>query len=436
MTLASVLDPIHDTLDPAVWENPGQAEPRLKHQHLHWIKSTIQGTLEKHGYESVDEWATYYLTGSLTTYQYAPDSDVDISIYVNTQSFPEWSRSEMIGLMISEFGDDGTKLPGTQHPLQVYVVPAGTQPSDIYMPGLRSAYDLQSDSWFVAPEKTRAHDVQVEYRRAYAMALDGADKMELLLQYEPHKAAQYYDQVHRRRMHDQQAAKGDYSDSNILYKFLEKRGLAKQALDYKRMEKGAMHRMAAGDHQSVLDANRGQDLAGLPPQANVPGYGPLNFGPHGEQNQTAGQGDTVYAPQKAGLMPEWTADPNIHAQRTASRFKPKIVRKWVYNDGTGELHHTEFGREEGEVPSHYQLARGWGVENPYSDPNINLGTISQSGWVQFEGGGGGPKQRYRAQQAIKDKFGEQLEGFMGGEMTDPTDLSVGTPTWTFDAPIT
>jgi len=32
----------------------------------------------------------------------------------------------------------------------------------------------------------------------------------------------------------------------------------------------------------------------------------VNFGPYGEHNQVANQGETVYAPQKAGLMPSWT----------------------------------------------------------------------------------------------------------------------------------
>lgn len=38
----------------------------------------------------------------------------------------------------------------------------------------------------------------------------------------------------------------------------------------------------------------------------------VNYGPHGEHNQTATH-DTIYAPQKAGLMPEWVSDPNLHA---------------------------------------------------------------------------------------------------------------------------
>jgi hypothetical protein len=32
----------------------------------------------------------------------------------------------------------------------------------------------------------------------------------------------------------------------------------------------------------------------------------LNYGPYGEQNRNANVGDTVFAEQKTGLMPEWT----------------------------------------------------------------------------------------------------------------------------------
>lgn len=35
----------------------------------------------------------------------------------------------------------------------------------------------------------------------------------------------------------------------------------------------------------------------------------LNFGPHGEANRTASTEDTVFAPQKIGLLPDWVLDP-------------------------------------------------------------------------------------------------------------------------------
>lgn len=47
----------------------------------------------------------------------------------------------------------------------------------------------------------------------------------------------------------------------------------------------------------------------------------LNFGPYAEHNQTANQADTIFAEQKAGLMPEWvesdTALPDVGTQDTS-----------------------------------------------------------------------------------------------------------------------
>lgn len=46
----------------------------------------------------------------------------------------------------------------------------------------------------------------------------------------------------------------------------------------------------------------------------------VNYGPYASHNQTAGQADTVFAPQKAGIMPDWVNDPDIHKQgREAKR---------------------------------------------------------------------------------------------------------------------
>lgn len=38
----------------------------------------------------------------------------------------------------------------------------------------------------------------------------------------------------------------------------------------------------------------------------------VNFGPYGDHNQTANQADTVYPPQKAGLLPEWATWEGAH----------------------------------------------------------------------------------------------------------------------------
>lgn len=223
--IASILDTVQPTLSPYIWDHPEASEPVLKPKVAAYIKRTIYNVLERHGYSSPHEWLHLCLTGSLTTYQYADDSDCDISLFVDSKVFPEWSRAEMIGIMISEVDGGNAVIPGTPYPLQCFVVARKFQPADLYRPGLRSGYDVDGARWIVPPEKGRSHDVQAQEYGAYAYGLQMADKMERLLRYEPEKAEQFWHQIHARRMRDQSAGKGDYSDSNVVYKFLAKRGL-------------------------------------------------------------------------------------------------------------------------------------------------------------------------------------------------------------------
>lgn len=244
MVISNILDPVHDTLDPTVWDAVGEHYPVLKPQHKAWIIDKIHEVLKVHGYGDMDKWLDVYLTGSLTTFQYSDDSDCDVSLFVNTDVFPEWSRAEMIGIMISHF--DGTNLPGTTHPMQGYVVAKGIRPQDLYKPGLRSGYQIGLDRWVVPPEKDRSHDVEREQNADYQWALEQADKMDRLLRYEPHKAVQFWHQIHMRRMSDQKQGKGDFSQSNIIYKFLANRGL------FPRLEEaGAGHIAGASEPWSV-----------------------------------------------------------------------------------------------------------------------------------------------------------------------------------------
>ena len=221
--LSNILDPVHDTLDPTVWDAVNEAHPTLKPQHGHWILDTIESVLRENGYGDSEKWLEVYLTGSLTTFQYSDESDCDVSLFVNTDVFPEWSRAEMIALFVDKV--DGTKLPGTTHPMQCFVVAKGIRPTDLYKPGLRSGYQIALNRWLVPPERSRSHDVAAEQNADYQYALECADKMERLLRYEPDKAVTFWHQIHARRRRDQQMGKGDYSQSNIIYKFLANRGL-------------------------------------------------------------------------------------------------------------------------------------------------------------------------------------------------------------------
>lgn len=220
---ANILDPIHESLPRDVWNHPASPEPKLRGQHAKWIRTTVEHVLASAGYTHMQDWLSLVLTGSLTTFQYDKHSDCDVSVFVDAEAFPEWSRAEMIGLMVEAC--DGLILPGTPYQMQMFVVAKGIAKKDLYQPGLRSGWDIDKGRWIEPPDPTRVHDVEKEMNASYAYALEQADKMERLLRYEPDKAVTFWHQLHNRRRRDQQAGKGDYSDSNIVYKFLANRGL-------------------------------------------------------------------------------------------------------------------------------------------------------------------------------------------------------------------
>ena len=219
---SNILDPIHEELDPRIWLNPGSSNPKLRPEHKDWIINRIYEVLDDAGYDGMDEWLSLVFTGSLTTYQYSEESDVDISLFVDTEIFPEWSRAEMIGVVVENI--DGQTLPGTPFPMQCFVVPPDVAKSDLYQVGMRSGYDLFAEEWLVPPDKSRVHDVEQEMNHSYTMAIQDADKMDRLLRYEPDKAITFFKQIKKRRQRDMKAGKGDYSPSNISYKMLANRG--------------------------------------------------------------------------------------------------------------------------------------------------------------------------------------------------------------------
>jgi hypothetical protein len=222
---ANILDPIHGELDPTVWDAAGEENPRLKDVHLKWIKNTVFSVLRANGLRNPEKFCSLVFTGSLTTYQYSPESDCDISLFVDYE-LATVKRAYLIGLMVAN--TDGVLLPGTTHPMQCFVVPESISKDDLYQRGLRSGYDLDTNSWIIPPEKDRVHDVEKEENGYYVTALLAADKMERLLRYEPDKAVMYWHQIHARRQRDQRAAKGDFAESNIVYKMLNNRGLFPQ----------------------------------------------------------------------------------------------------------------------------------------------------------------------------------------------------------------
>jgi hypothetical protein len=220
MIQSSILDPIHPSL-PEIWDDPDADQPNLKPRYAHFITKHIYDTLERHGYADPIKWAKLYISGSLTTLQYSPESDVDVNLFVDSEKLPEWSRAEMIGIMVNEL--DGVPLSGTQYLLQVYVMPSDVKPADKYQSHIRSGYSIDDHRWIEPPDRKRIMNIEKEENAWYVAGLEAADKMESLLKYEPDKAMMYYEQIHKRRQRDD--TKGDFGPANIAYKVLERSGL-------------------------------------------------------------------------------------------------------------------------------------------------------------------------------------------------------------------
>jgi 2'-5' RNA ligase len=215
---SNIFDPIQKNLDQKIY-NGITPRPRV----VKFITDEMQKVLTPIlGFDPL-EFMDLYLTGSLTTYQYSETSDCDISVFIKwdmwpTGEDPNTIRRKIIPVVMNKL--DGSNVPGTEHPIQHFVVPPGTEPHDLYKPGLRSAWSFRDHKWIVPPEKDRVHDISVELPVLYSRAELMADKMETLLQVNPIYAKQFWHQIHRKRTMDQQAGLGDFSEGNIVYKYL------------------------------------------------------------------------------------------------------------------------------------------------------------------------------------------------------------------------
>lgn len=243
---ANIFDEIHDELDQRVF-NGDKPRPLI----ASFIQRKIFSCLRDGFVDDPQKYFTLYLTGSLTTYQYSDASDVDISIFpdwdalvkVTGEDDPEQIRRMLILLVTTEL--DGTDLPGTPHPLQDFVQKVGLHPSDLFKPGVRAAWDFQTHSWFVPPEKNRSHDPIKEFPELFQKAQAIGEKMTILLDHHDYDAAkELYDEVHVKRGMDP----SDYSEGNIEYKWLAHKGLFERLNNEAGMH--IAHKLAKGSEDT------------------------------------------------------------------------------------------------------------------------------------------------------------------------------------------
>lgn len=229
MRQSNILDPISDKLDQRVFDYKtpkGSVVQFIKRVYYRALHQKFDIPIEQ-----CPDYVHLILTGSLTTYQYNDTSDTDISVFANWKKFqadfgldPQEARRELIQMHVQHV--DGTHIPGSPHPLQCFAVQVGVTPKDRFKPGLRSGYDLDTGHWVVPPEQSRDKDVQKDFPDIFEKASEVAEQMKTLLDAGDSKTAiELWKQVHEKRQLDQQAGLGDYSESNIIYKWLVHEGI-------------------------------------------------------------------------------------------------------------------------------------------------------------------------------------------------------------------
>lgn len=222
--IANILDPIHEELDASIFSKPDRIDSDVHDHIIDWVTRQVYEAIVEGGWpDDPEDYVSLVLTGSLTTYQYSPDSDFDVSLFINAERFPDFVRADLIEIMVERL--DGLEIPGTGHPLQCYVVPQDVSRYDLYQPGLRSAYDMDKKKWIVLPEPDRVRNVREEFPALVAYAKMVEDKMRLLLEYgRTENVTKLWDHLHERRRADTRAG-GDFTPSNIVYKWLSNAGL-------------------------------------------------------------------------------------------------------------------------------------------------------------------------------------------------------------------
>ena len=211
---SNILDPIHDTLDQDVF-NGTTPKTAFFEYHLDHIREVFrQNNFNPYAFD-------FYLTGSLCTYQYSDKSDVDISIVCNADEFDEEDRADLIGIVIESL--DGTFFPRTKHQYQHFVQPIGVDIEDLFVLGLRSAWDFQKNEWVLKPKRP-TREIKKEKPDWILAGVQMSDKINTLIDNHKYEEAKLmYKKVHQKRKEDQ-IDYGDFSEGNVIYKFLDNNG--------------------------------------------------------------------------------------------------------------------------------------------------------------------------------------------------------------------
>lgn len=137
----SIVDPIQSSLDEDV-----VYKDRVRPEILDQAKDVVERIAQKYDIDINKIW----IIGSSLTYQWTPESDIDVTIFIEKMS-PE-ELTELNKDIAAEFNE---KHYVAQHPLNFHVVSG-----KYYKFKSDAIYDVETDKWVKKPEALSEDDVE------------------------------------------------------------------------------------------------------------------------------------------------------------------------------------------------------------------------------------------------------------------------------------
>ncbi len=173
---ASILDYVNPGLDLDVWGQDGKLLP----EHAKTIMDIINREIKAEKLAGQEQWIEQVkIIGSLTTYQYTFDSDLDIHISTDLKKFMELNKPNLTPEEANEFLLDihrrvrreAPLLPGTQHPMEIFFENELTELEGQPVTKSRTGvFDILTNEWLV-PSVSIDKDFTIKEIKDYVLKI-------------------------------------------------------------------------------------------------------------------------------------------------------------------------------------------------------------------------------------------------------------------------
>ena len=168
----SIIDYPFKTLDTQIWDLSGE-KPKIREDIKEEILDKLYNGLMKNGFTHIDEiFKEIHITGSMGTYQYLPQTDVDVHIIPNIENIKKYYGD-------SGFDDiqhylthnlSGKEFENNKHILNYYL-----QASEAQELLGDAMYILNTDTWIVEAPKLPQFDPEQKFKPVWEKAKDWMD---------------------------------------------------------------------------------------------------------------------------------------------------------------------------------------------------------------------------------------------------------------------